>query len=384
MTGPAPAGGPLTGISVLEMAGIGPVPFCASLLADLGADVIRLDRVHGAAGALPDPMLAVDRGRRSVAIDIKLAKGLEVAMRLAAGVDVLLEGFRPGVMERLGMGPEECIAANPGLVYGRMTGWGRDGPLSGVAGHDINYIALTGALHAIGTEGDPVPPLNLIADYGGGAMYLAVGVLAAVIDRRRTGRGQVVDAAMIDGVASLMGVAYRLLAVGFWEDRRAANLLDGGAPFYRTYVTADGGHVAVGAIEPQFYSALLAGLDIDVSALPDQMDRDRWPEIAAVFAERFATRSRSEWEEVFTGTDACVTPVLSLHEAPTHPHNAARHTFTMRNEHPVPAPAPRFSESRTVPSRSASRTGSHTIEVLEQFGYPDAEITSLIGAGVVA
>ncbi|RPI23921.1 MAG: CoA transferase, partial [Actinobacteria bacterium] len=248
------AGGPLTGISVLEMAGIGPVPFCASLLADLGADVIRLDRVRGAAGALPDPLLAADRGRRSVAVDVKLPQGREVALRLASGVDVLLEGYRPGVMERLGLGPEECSAGNPGLVYGRMTGWGQGGPYAGMAGHDINYIGLSGALHAIGTPEDPLPPLNLVGDYGGGALYLALGVLAALVDRQRTGLGQVVDAAMVDGAASLMSVFYRLHAVGFWEDRRGANLLDGAAPFYRTYRTRDGGHVAVGALEPEFYS----------------------------------------------------------------------------------------------------------------------------------
>ena len=384
MSSPFPALGPLAGVRVLEMAGIGPVPFCATLLSDLGADVIRLDRVRGSAGSLPDPLLAVDRGRRSVAVDIKLPKGRDVALRLAGAVDVLLEGYRPGVMERLGLGPDECSADNPGLVYGRMTGWGQEGPYAAMAGHDINYIGLSGVLHTIGGEGDPIPPLNLVADYGGGALYLAVGVLAALIDRRRSGLGQVVDTAMIDGTASLMSVVYRLFSVGYWEDRRTANLLDGAAPFYRTYRTADGGHVAVGAIEPQFYDELLRGIGLDGADLPHQMDRDRWPEVASLFAERFAARTRAQWEEAFAGSDACVSPVLSLSEAPSHPHNAARRTFTMRNGHPAPAPAPRFSRSRAIPGRDASRTGSHTVEVLEQFGYTPPEIASLLESGAIA
>jgi len=378
--------GPLHGVTVVEMAAIGPVPFCGMLLADLGADVIRIDRMRGSAGTLPAEMLATaSRGRRSVAIDLKLPEGTATALQVVSGADVLLEGFRPGVMERLGLGPDVCAEHNPSLVYGRMTGWGQDGPYASMAGHDINYIGLTGALGAIGPDDrPPPPPLNLIGDYGGGSMYLAFGVLAALLERGTSGSGQVVDAAMVDGASSLMSIFYELQAIGYWEDRRGSNLLDGGAPFYRTYETADARYVAVGAIEPQFYAALVAGLEIDPVDLPHQLDRERWPEVAARLATVFRSRTLASWQEVFEGTDACVTPVLGMGEAPRHPHNAARQTFITRDGHVAPAPAPRFSRSRPVPGRRATTVGSHTHEVLADAGLGERRIADLLARGIVA
>jgi alpha-methylacyl-CoA racemase len=334
-------GGPLAGVRVVEFDAIGPVPLAAMILADFGCDVVRIGR----AGRAPSPSAdgpILGRGRRCITLDLKSAADRDIALAIIARADVVLEGNRPGVMERLGLGPEACLAANPKLVYGRMTGWGQTGPLAQTAGHDINYIALTGVLHAIGGADRPVPPLNLVGDYGGGSMLLALGVTAALVSARATGTGQVVDAAMTDGSALLMSMFYAMHGAGYWRDTREANLLDGGAPFYRTYACADGGHVAVGAIEPAFFAALLAGLGLDATEI-DQGDRSTWPALASRFAARFAERSRDDWAAVFGGTDACVTPVLSLAEAPDHPHNHARATFAAPSGPMQPMPAPRFS-----------------------------------------
>jgi alpha-methylacyl-CoA racemase len=377
--------GPLHGIKVIELAGVGPVPFCAMLLADLGAEVIRVDRPPPAEGSLPDPLRRVNgRGRQSIAIDLKHPYGSEVLMRLVEGADVLIEGFRPGVAERLDIGPYDCLGRNPRLVYGRMTGWGQEGPLADRAGHDINYIALTGALDAIGEEdAPPVPPLNLVGDYGGGSMYLALGVLSALVERVNSGRGQVVDAAIVDGAASLMSLFYELRAIGLWPNGRGKNLLDGGAPFYDTYRTGDGRYVAVGALEPEFYAELLDGLGIDPEALPPQMDPRGWPEIRNRLADAFATKSRDEWTAQFADTDACVTPVLTMEEAPGHPHLQARNTFVDTGTGIAPSPAPRFSRSRPVPGRGALPPGTHTAEVLERAGFNADEIETLRELGIV-
>jgi alpha-methylacyl-CoA racemase len=339
--------GPLVGLRVVELAGLGPGPHAAMVLADLGADVVRIDRPAGTShlgdAGSPDPTL---RGRRLVAADLKTPAGVTAVLRLVERADVLIEGYRPGVAERLGVGPAECHARNPRLVYARMTGWGQDGPLARRAGHDINYISLTGALHAIGRTGErPVPPLNLVGDFGGGSMLVLIGVLAALWEADRSGRGQVVDAAMVDGVSLLAQMIWSLLGQGAWVDERAANLLDGHAPFYDTYTCADGKHVAVGALEPQFYAQLLAGLGLDPSVTPAQDDRDRWPELRTTFRHVFALRTRDEWDEVFRDTDACVSPVLSFTEAIEHPHLAARSTVVAPNGVRQAAPAPRFSRT---------------------------------------
>jgi alpha-methylacyl-CoA racemase len=344
--------GPLNGLRVVELAGIGPGPHAAMMLADLGADVVRVERPRGAldiSGGRPDHVL---RGRRSVAADLKTDEGHELVLRLVSAADVLIEGFRPGTVERLGVGPEDCHRVNPRLVYGRMTGWGQHGPLAERAGHDINYIGLTGALHAIGRAGQPpVPPLNVVGDFGGGSMFLVTGVLAALWERERSGLGQVVDAAMVDGTSSLLQLIWSLRGQGTWSDERGANLLDGGAPFYDTYLCEDGGYVAVGAIEPQFYRALLDGLGLDAATLPEQWDRAGWPRLRARLTEAFLTRPRDAWAEAFADTDACVTPVLRFGEAPHHPHLAARATLVEVDGVRQAAPAPRF--SRTAPELSS-------------------------------
>jgi len=377
--------GPLSGVRVLEIAGIGPGPFAAMLLGDLGADVLRVDRVSRS-GGLPAGLGALSgRNRRSIAIDLKHEDGLDIVLRLVEDADVLIEGFRPGVAERLGMGPEVCHARNPGLVYGRVTGWGQDGPLAKDAGHDIDYIALTGALHSIGRAGErPVPPLNLVGDYGGGALYLVVGILAALVERGSSGRGDVVDAAMVDGAASLMIPIYQLMSAGFWRDERAANLLDGAAPFYDTYETQDAKAVAVGPIEPQFYRELIAGLELDLDGLPAQLDQSTWPAVKEQLAAVFRTRTRDEWAQHFAGTDACVAPVLSLEEAPHHPHIAARGTFIEVDGCLQPGPAPRFGRSTTAVPTAPVGSGAHTTEVLESIGHDAARIARLREAGVVA
>ncbi|MFP5069809.1 CaiB/BaiF CoA transferase family protein [Pseudonocardia nantongensis] len=349
--------GPLAGLKVIELAGIGPGPHAAMVLGDLGADVVRIDRPSGGldlgADDVPDPTV---RGRRTVTADLKDPAGRETVLRLAEKADVLLEGYRPGVTERLGVGPDDCHARNPRLVYGRMTGWGQDGPMAPRAGHDINYISLTGALHAIGRSGErPVPPLNLVGDFGGGSMLLVIGVLAALWEARSSGQGQVVDAAMVDGVSVLGQMVWGFLAQDAWVDERDSNLLDGHAPFYDTYACADGGHMAVGALEPQFYAQLLAGLGIAEDELGNQYDRGGWPKMRDRFTEVFASRPRDEWAEVFDGTDACTTPVLSYGEAAEHPHLAARNTIVTADGVRQAAPAPRF--SRTPPETAGRRTG---------------------------
>lgn len=341
--------GPLTGIRVMELAGVGPGPMCAMLLADLGATVLRIDRPEPSGLGIdrPLPYNLLLRGRRSVAIDLKSDAGRALALRLVERADGLIEGFRPGVTERLGLGPGDCLARNPRLVYGRVTGWGQDGPLAQAAGHDLNYIALTGALHAFGTRGGPpTPPLNLVADYAGGALYLAFGLVCAMLEARHSGRGQVVDAAMVDGVASLMTAFHGMVAAGLASHERGANHLDTGAHFYNVYQCADGGWVSLAPIEGKFYAELLRRLDIDPASLPPQMEREHWPAAQARFAELFKTRTRDEWCALLEGTDACFAPVLTTDEAARHPHNRARGTYVEIDGIVQPAPAPRFSRSR--------------------------------------
>lgn len=376
--------GPLEGMTVVEIASLGPGPFCAMVLADLGAEVVRVDRKDAALGV---PVAAVDpllRGRRSIALDMKKPGAAEVVLRLAEGADALLEGFRPGVAERLGFGPDACLERNPRLVYGRVTGWGREGPLAMRAGHDIDYIAVAGALHPIGNAGGlPVPPLNLVADFGGGGMLLAVGVLAALFERARSGKGQVVDAAMVDGSALLCTIFHGMRAAGMWSDERGANLLDGGTPFYDCYETADGRYVAVGALEPQFFLALLGGLGIDPATVPAQYDRSGWPALRERLAAAFRTRTRDEWEAAFAGLDGCVAPVLTLEESTRHPQNVARGTFVDVGGIVEPAPAPRFGRTPAGTPSPSARPGAHTDEVLAAFGFGEAEVAALRAAGVV-
>ena len=373
---------PLEQITVIELAGLGALPFAGMILAGMGADVLLVDR-PGRPPA-PDPMSgAVSRGKRSIVIDLKQPGAAAVMLRIVEPADVLMEGFRPGVMERLGIGPDQCFAVNPQLVYGRMTGWGRQGPYASMAGHDINYIAMSGALHAIGDADHPVPPLNLIGDYGGGSMYLVAGVLAALVDRDRSG-GRVVEAAMTDGAASLMSPFYEMHATGTWDDTRASNLLDGAAPFYTTYATSDGRHMAVGALEPKFYAELVDGLGLGEAELPEQLDATRWPELRDRFAAVFAQRSRAEWEGVFDGTDACVTPVLGLEEAPMHETNRLRGVFADHTGYPLPAPAPRFDVDLPGELAGPSAPGGNTDEILATAGYDEEEVERLRADGVVA
>jgi alpha-methylacyl-CoA racemase len=371
--------GPLAGVRVIELAGIGPGPFACMVLADLGAEVLRVDRPGGGPAPIRHDLLA--RGRRSVALDLKRPGAAEVILRLVERADALVEGYRPGVAERLGLGPDACLARNPRLVYGRMTGWGQGGPLADRVGHDINYIGVAGALDAVGEPGrKPVPPLNLVADFGGGAMYLVVGLLAALLERGRSRRGQVVDAAMVDGVSSLLTLFYGMRAGGEWRDRRGGNLLDGGAPFYDTYRCADGRYVAVGALEPQFWAALVSTLGL--ADMPDQWDVARWPEQRARLADAFGTRGRDEWAAVFAGVDACVTPVLTLGEAPAHPQLAERGTVVEHGGVPQPAPAPRFSRTPAALGPPPAPAGAHTREALRDWGFDPEEVRRLEQAGV--
>ncbi len=375
--------GPLDGVRVVEIAGIGPGPFCAMLLADMGAEVVRVDRPETAGGAGWPALMS--RGRRSVVVDLKHERGAEVVLRLVEHADALLEGFRPGVAERLGIGPDDCLARNPRLVYGRMTGWGQDGPLRHAAGHDIAYIALAGALHPIGEPGGaPVPPLNLLGDFGGGGMLLAFGIACGLLEARRSGQGQVVDAAIVDGAALLTTSIHEMVTLGLWEERRGANLLDGGAPYYGVYETADGEHMAVGALEPKFYGELLDKLGLRPDDLPPQADRERWPELRERLEAVFRTRTRAEWTDVFEGSDACVAPVLGLSEARAHPHNRARGTFTLVDGSPQPAPAPRFSRTAPGPPAPPPVPGQHTDEVLSSSGFDAEEIASLRATGAIA
>ncbi len=388
--------GPLSGVRVVEVASIGPGPFTAMLLADMGADVVRVDRVPGSGDRVPgsgdhaqtqaDPAVDVlARGRRSVAVDLKHPEGVATVVRLVAGADVLLEGFRPGVMERLGLGPDECLAANPRLVYGRMTGWGQEGPLAPSPGHDINFIAVAGALAGIARPGQcPVPPLNLVGDFGGGGMLQAFGVVCALLEARTSGRGQVVDAAMVDGAALLMAMICALRASGRWPGEPGTNLLDGGAPFYDTYETADGRYVAVGALEPRFYDALVRGLGLDPADLGAQHDRARWPATKKRFAAVFRSRTRAEWCALLEGTDACLSPVLGIDESPDHPHVAARRAFMVDGSVVQPSPAPRFSRTPAEVGAPPPRPGQHTDEVLAAWRYTPDEVARLRGVGAVA
>jgi alpha-methylacyl-CoA racemase len=374
------AKGPLDGVKIVEFAGIGPGPFCGMLLSDLGADVVRIDRKGPGRGSKFD---LGGRGRRSVALDLKSPASVEACLKLFEGADALIEGFRPGVMERLGLGPDIALKRNPKLVYGRMTGWGQTGPYSMAAGHDMNYIAISGALHAIGTAEKPIPPLNLVGDFGGGALYLAFGLLAGVISARTTGKGQVVDVAMSDGAASLMAMFYGMKASGGWKDERRSNLLDGGAHFYDTYRCKDGKWVSVGSIEPQFYALLLEKTGVDKGEFEAQMDRDGWDGLRDKLAAVFATKTRDEWDQIMGGSDVCFGPVLTLEEAPKHPHNVARQTFLDIDGVIQPAPAPRFSATPGEIQGPPPAIGQHNEAALADWGFTGAEIEALKGAGAL-
>jgi len=386
--------GPLEGVKVIEVAGIGPGPFTAMMLADMGADVIRVDRTANALGGDPasPPADSLNRGRRSIAVDLKSPEGIAVLMDLVTTADALVEGFRPGVAERLGFGPDECAARNPKLVYGRMTGWGQDGPYAHTAGHDINYIALAGVLAHLGRSGDqPTPPINLVGDFGGGGMLMAFGIVCALLEAQRSGQGQVVDAAMVDGAATLMSMMWAFQAMGIWSEERGSNMLDTGAHFYDTYECADGGYVSIGSIEPQFYAELvrLTGLDADYAGrgeeLPHQMDKLRWDEMRERLAAIFRTRTRDGWCEVMEGTDVCFAPVLTMSEALEHPHNIERGTFTEVAGIPQPAPAPRFSRTPGTVQRPPAHVGQHTDEVLSDWlGADAAHIAGLRERGAIA
>jgi alpha-methylacyl-CoA racemase len=379
--------GPLDGVRIIELAGLGPAPFAGMMLADAGADIIRIDRAERATYP-PNTEPHVDlmnRGRRSVAVDLKHPDGVGLVLRLVEGADGLMEGFRPGVAERLGLGPDVCLARNPRLVYGRMTGWGQDGPMASAAGHDIDYIALAGALEPMARAGQrPFPPLNLVGDFGGGGMMLAFGMCAAIISARQTGAGQVVDAAMVDGAAALMTMTYTLRSSGIWKEERGTNLLDTGAHFYEVYETSDGGYMALGAIEPQFYAALLRGLELEGEDLPDQMDREAWPQMKERFAALFATKTRDEWTAVFEGTDACVAPVLSPWEAPSHPHLRARETFSEVAGVVQPSPAPRFGGTPGAIRRPPPNPGQHADEALADWGLDPDEVAELRSAKAIS
>ncbi len=372
--------GPLQGVKVLELAGIGPSPYACMLLADLGADILRLERGNAQASSEPSWDL-LNRSRNSVAIDLKNEEGRALVLRLVAQADILIEGFRPGVAERLGVGPEDVHAVNPKLVYGRMTGWGQDGPLAQRAGHDINYIALSGALWSIGRAGErPMPPLNLVGDFGGGGMLLAFGLMAALVNARNSGEGQVVDAAMVDGAASLMAMTYSFMGAGLWQEERGTNILDTGAHFYEVYETADAKYVAVGAIEKKFYEELLAGMGLTGTELPNQMDRTQWSAMKERFTAIFKTKTRDEWTAIFEDVDACVTPVLSPTEAATHRHNVARGTFSTSGTL-QPNPAPRFSKTPGAIGARPTSPGAGTSEGLTRWGVSSDEIDTLGAAG---
>lgn len=372
--------GPLSGLKVLEFAGIGPGPFCGMLLSDLGADVVRIDR-KGVGRGSPTDVTA--RGRRSVALDLKSPAAVEACLKLMDGADAVFEGFRPGVMERLGLGPEVALARNPRLVYGRMTGWGQSGPYAKAAGHDINYIAISGALSAMGTADKPVPPLNLVGDFGGGALYLAFGLLAGVIHARATGQGQVIDCAMSDGAASLMAMFYGMKAAGIWKGERRANLLDGGAYFYDTYRCADGKWVAVGSLEPQFYALLLEKTGVNDPDFNQQMDRDAWPAKHAKLVQVFAAKTRDEWRAIMDATDVCFAPVLDLEEAPRHEHNLARETFVEVAGVIQPGPAPRFSATPGQVAGPPPAIGAHNDKALADWGFSTEEVAKLEDAGAL-
>jgi alpha-methylacyl-CoA racemase len=374
--------GPLAGIKIIELAGIGPGPFCGMMLADMGAEVIRVDRTGGSRKRGKE---VLNRGRKSIAVDLKSPEGRDVVLKLCESADALFEGFRPGVTERLGVGPDECMARNPKLVYGRMTGWGQEGPMSLAAGHDINYISLAGVLNAIGPKGGkPVPPLNLVGDFGGGGMFLAFGLVCALLEARQSGKGQVVDAAMVDGAATLMAMFFSLQGTAFSSDQRGTNMLDSGAHFYDTYETSDGKYISIGSIEPQFYALLLEKAGLDRDEFSAQMDQSRWVEYKARITEVFKTKTRDEWCSIMEGSDVCFSPVLSLTEAAQHPHNKARGSFIELEGVVQPAPAPRFSRSEATSPEGARIAGEDTTLVLQEAGFSSDEIDSLVSAGIVS
>jgi alpha-methylacyl-CoA racemase len=380
---------PLEGVKVVELPNIGPVQFAGMLLSDLGADVLRVDRASDVASGsnvsgFVSPYSVIDRGRRSIGVDLKHPRGADVVLRLCESADVLLEGFRPGVAERLGVGPDACRARNDALIYARMTGWGQTGPLAGDVGHDVNYLSLAGVLAHIGPEGGaPVPPINLLADFGGGGSLVVMGILAALVERGRSGRGQVIDAAMVDGSAQLMSIFFGIDAMGGWGPR-GTNLLDGGAHFYNVYETADGEWISIAAYEPKFYANLLALLGDDDLDPAQQMDRTRWPELRARFAARFRERTRDEWVTFFAGHEVCFAPVLTMSEARAHPHNVERGTFVEVDGAPQPAPAPRFERTPTRVRRAPVAAGTDTRDVLRDAGYTDADVDDLLAAGAIA
>ncbi|MBC8196013.1 MAG: CoA transferase [Acidimicrobiia bacterium] len=379
--------GALDGVLVVELAGIGPGPFCGMMLSDMGADVVRIDRASSVRGGDPaePPMMVNDRGRRSVGVDLKSPEGIEVVMRLVEKAEMVFEGFRPGVAERLGVGPQDCMARNKAVVYGRMTGWGQEGPYSHAAGHDINYIALAGALAHMGrVDSGPVPPLNLVGDFGGGGMYLAFGMVCALLEARSSGEGQVVDAAMVDGVASLMGMFHGMTATGFWDPARGSNMLDTGAHFYDVYECSDGGWISIGSIEPQFYAELIDKLGLDPEVFAGQHDRSRWPELKQKVAAVVATRTRDEWDTILEGSDVCYAPVLDLNEATAHPHNVERGTFVDVAGLVQPGPAPRLSRTPGEVQGPPAHPGQHSDEILDLAGYDADEIIALRESGAVA
>jgi alpha-methylacyl-CoA racemase len=379
--------GVLSGYRVIELAGIGPGPMCAMLLSDMGADVVRIDRTADAGLGISagTKFNLLNRGRRSVALDLKRPEAIEAVLRMVERADALIEGFRPGVTERLGLGPDQCLKRNPRLIYGRMTGWGQEGPLAHAAGHDINYIALSGALHSIGRRGEaPVPPLNLVGDFGGGALYLALGVVAGLLEAQKSGKGQVVDAAMVDGAASLMTAIYGLRGSGIWNENRGENILDTGAPYYDVYETRDRKYVSIGSIEAKFYEELLRLSALKDEQLARQNDRNAWPTMKERVAAIFKTRTRDEWCKIMEGSDVCFAPVLSMDEAPHHPHNRHRGTFVERDGVTQPGPAPRFSRTPSAIQRPPARPGEHTEEALRDWGFSASDLEKLKGCGAIA
>ena len=373
--------GPLTGVKVVEIAGIGPGPFCAMMLADMGAEVIRVDRKGARGGGKFD---ILQRGRKSIAVDLKKPEGVETVLKLIEKADALIEGFRPGVMERLGLGPDVALKRNPKIIFGRMTGWGQEGPMAHAAGHDLNYIALTGMLHSMGrADQPPTPPLNLVGDFGGGGMMLAFGVVCAILEAKNSGKGQVVDAAMTDGASVLGAMMFGFHASGMWTNDRYANMLDGGAHFYDCYECADGKYVSIGSIEPQFYALLLEKTGINDPEFEHQHDKSKWPALKEKVATVLKTKTRDEWSEIMEGTDVCFAPVLNLEEAVKHPHNVARKTFVEIEGVPQPAPAPRFSRTEATIQRPPAQAGQHTDEALKEWGLSDADLEDLRSAEAI-
>ncbi len=379
--------GPLAGVKIVELAGIGPGPFAGMLLSDMGADIIRVDRAAQVNPALFDKVNVepLYRGRRSIGVDLKNPEGRELVLKLVESADALFEGYRPGVTERLGLGPDDCLGRNPKLVYGRMTGWGQEGPMAQAAGHDINYIALAGALAHFGrAESKPTPPINLVGDFGGGGMFMAFGLVCGILEAKVSGKGQVIDVAMVDGTASLMSMIWGLKQIGAWKEEHGTNVLDTGAPFYDTYVTKDAKFVSLGSLEPQFYAELLARTGLDAEALPAQMDPNGWDTLRTRFTDLFLTKTRAEWDELLLGTDACYAPVLTMSEAVNDAHIKARNTIIERDGVPQPAPAPRFSRTEGEVQRSAPWPGQHTDEALSDWGLGEAEVAKLRETGAIA